>query len=431
MSTRNRQVTATLPAFPRSLTRVVVFCIVALPAVILPGEDAFRIPKEIFVRAEAIVIIALLSIHVIWRGLRPIELSPAALRALQITAAVLGWSVLTAAFASNRYLAIKTLIYVISLIVVFVATLLIVPQLQHRSLYLFSIPALVSGIIYVLQEHDVWRFFPYREDVERHLQSTGLTGNPDDLGGYLIAPALAMVALAIHSRAHRKLAGAFGVALAALIVASQSLTALLAYGAGIAVLGLIAVRRRLLFVGVALAFLTVTIVVYAPVRQKISTKLEHIRAGSYEDFSAYRMIPFLAAIKMAKAHPVFGVGPGCFQWEFFFDKLTVLEEHPKLLVSNGAETNYAEVHNDHLQVAAVTGLPGYALFLLSLVTLAAISVRKNLSASDERASVARLLAAPLSVSFGVLALAQFPLELASVMHPTLAIVALCVAWSDL
>ena len=97
--------------------------------------------------------------------------------------------------------------------------------------------------------------------------------------------------------------------------------------------------------------------------------------------------------------------------------------------------NFGEVHNDHLQVASETGLPGYALFLAALVLVASATWRpRTVPAEKEddrsRATFVRLLALPLAVSMFILALAQFPLELVAPTHAYLWAAAAIVAWRE-
>jgi hypothetical protein len=92
---------------------------------------------------------------------------------------------------------------------------------------------------------------------------------------------------------------------------------------------------------------------------------------------------------------------------------------------------FAQVHNDHLQVLAETGLPGYLLFLGALVLLAAITFRLPSvpDISDPRVRFARLFAFPAALTFAVLTLAQFPLQLTAPTVADLYLAALCFSWT--
>jgi small-conductance mechanosensitive channel len=97
--------------------------------------------------------------------------------------------------------------------------------------------------------------------------------------------------------------------------------------------------------------------------------------------------------------------------------------------------SFAETHNDHLQVAAETGLPGYAIFLSALFVLAWPSRRRAVIASGAavppqtvRRSFAHAFRAPLAAAFFVAALAQFPLQLAAPRLAFITLAALAVGW---
>jgi O-antigen ligase len=87
--------------------------------------------------------------------------------------------------------------------------------------------------------------------------------------------------------------------------------------------------------------------------------------------------------------------------------------------------NWGEVHNDHLQVAAETGLPGYALFLGAIAICAG---KRRTIASTAESAFARAMRWPLATLIFVLCLAQFPLELAAPRLMLLTIGALCLTW---
>jgi len=128
-------------------------------------------------------------------------------------------------------------------------------------------------------------------------------------------------------------------------------------------------------------------------------------------------------------HPLTGVGPGGFAFQYFDYKLRIQEQHPSLFGPHGATPeNFGEVHNDHLQVAAEIGLPGYVLFAAALLFLAAPAWR-TAQVQSPRNELVRVLALPLAVSFAVLAIAQFPLELVAATHAYLWAASAVVAWS--
>jgi O-antigen ligase len=88
------------------------------------------------------------------------------------------------------------------------------------------------------------------------------------------------------------------------------------------------------------------------------------------------------------------------------------------------------VHNDHLEILAESGLPGYVLYLVSLAGLASISFRRRDGPESERRRFARLFALPFAAAFATVTLAQFPLQLAATAVTSLFLAAICVAWSE-
>jgi O-antigen ligase len=140
-------------------------------------------------------------------------------------------------------------------------------------------------------------------------------------------------------------------------------------------------------------------------------------------------VPFLCAIEMIRARPLMGMGPGCFKYHFMLTRLTLEKRYPPAW-TRGWPMNFGETHNDHLQVAAETGLPGYAL-LLAAVLLLAIPARRRDGAEAyraERTIVGRAIRAPLAATFFVLALAQFPLQVAAPRLMFLTLGALAISW---
>jgi O-antigen ligase len=133
----------------------------------------------------------------------------------------------------------------------------------------------------------------------------------------------------------------------------------------------------------------------------------------------------LAAWEMAKDHPIVGVGPGCYRYEFYDYKLRVEDKYQSLAYATMRSYNFGDAHNDHLQTLAQTGIPGYAL----LVAVIAIVARRSFvrAPGSTQRNFARLASLPLVVAFAVSAMPQFPMELAGPMTTLIAIAVPCMA----
>ncbi|HEX3071894.1 MAG TPA: O-antigen ligase family protein, partial [Thermoanaerobaculia bacterium] len=134
---------------------------------------------------------------------------------------------------------------------------------------------------------------------------------------------------------------------------------------------------------------------------------------------------------MARDHPLLGVGPGNFKYHYMAYRIGLPSHYPEQWL-RGFAMNWGEVHNDHLQVAAETGLPGYALFLLAIGIgsgIVATRRRAQTGASSPEEAFARGFRWPLATAVFVICLAQFPLELAAPRLMILTLAALCVTWS--
>jgi O-antigen ligase len=284
----------------------------------------------------------------------------------------------------------------------------------------------VNCAAYILQELDRWPFWQNVEG-EKHLSRTAFIGNPNDVGSYLIAPALVAAALALSQRRFRAAWAGAALLLAATTFVTQTVAAIGALVVALIVMAGLWLRSwpkfgaALLAIGVAAA---IAVSVYPPLRQRAAVMREALAQRDYETFSAARTVPFLAAANMAADHPLLGVGPGCFAYNYFEYKIRLQQRHRWVFGPNMSLDNYGETHNDHLQTLAETGFPGYALLLAALVLLGSGSLPRA-SGGDE---YVRLVALPLAAGFFVLALAQFPLEIAAPAHAFLWAAASVAAW---
>jgi O-antigen ligase len=417
------------------LTLVIAAGALLIPLVIsIPAEDSFRFPKELALRAEVILVVMVLAMA--W-GFRGIGLPRLDFRAhwLHLTALICAWTAVCATVSTNRLVSIQATLRVFEWAFLFVITVLVLRGRQSWFAGLIVLPAVINGIIYIFQEFDIWHPINTVSTFGEHLRRTALIGNPNDVGDYFVVPALVGFALALSSRRFRL---AWGAAAALIVVATFVTHTVAAIGAlAAALFAMLAVwlrswpKRFAVFLILVVAT-PIPFAAYAPLRARAQEMREALQRRDFEAFSAARTLPFLTAADMIRARPLVGVGPGAFAYNFFDYKLRLLQRRRNLF-EHTTEMNYAEVHNDHLQVAAETGIPGYALLLAALLLVASPTWRHRHEPSDapdekSRSEFVRLLALPLAVSFFILALAQFPLELVAPTQTYLWAVSAIVAW---
>jgi O-antigen ligase len=295
--------------------------------------------------------------------------------------------------------------------------------------------ALINALVYVLQELDRFTWFTIPNAPEEHLRRSGLIGNPNDVGSYFVAPALVALALALADRRRRLIWWPVAAALVAATFATHTATAIGALIAGVLTLAAVLLRdwKKIAAVAVAIAIcVAIVFFTYAPLRFRARQMREALQQRNYSELSSYRVEPFLAALQMAARHPLTGVGPGAFGYNYYDYKLAMERAHPSLFQLHGMQYNYTQVHDDHLQVLAESGVPGYLLFLAAIVLIGSLSFRRRVGEDedDPRFGYVTLLALPLAVSFAVLAIAQFPLQLEAPKLAFLWAAAPLIAWSD-
>jgi O-antigen ligase len=405
-----------------------MLCLCVLPLLVAPGvKDTFRLPKDVLFRAEAIVLAGIWVVAAIERW-RPLRYRRFELLAL----AIVTWSAITTLLSTNRSRSLDAFVTVLAGAVIFLATIGLARRRRNVGLlWIAIVPALINALVGTLQELDIWNPFNLPAELPHHLRSTALIGNPNDAGGYLAAIALAALAASFALRNRRVLFAAAACVLTIGLIVNQTLTGIVALL--VAAMAMLALRSWRVFAAGALTTIVVIFIatlVFSPLRERAKNVSDWLREGNYNAITTQRLTPFAAALMMARDHPLFGVGPGCFSWQYFPYKLKAEGLYPALRASANRATNFGEVHNDHLQVLAEGGVPAYALLLAAVVCTAAISIRKRPTAADETQRFASFLALPLACGFLVLALAQFPLELTAVFSQFLFLSALCVGWSE-
>lgn len=397
-----------------------------LPFVVTPaGTDLFRLGKHVVLLASGMTL-ATIAICSLLLG-TPLNKDAHWPRHLPLLIlSTLGWCALDTIVSTNRELSIYSMLTLGAAAMFFCATYLCA-RTQSLSLVLgiVFVPPLINSFTAVMQRVGAWTVFAV-DVVNGRGHTTAFIGNANDVGMYLVAPSLAAAALGLTSRRHRIAAFAVTAILLAGMAASETVGALAAAFAGLMVL-LFSIHPRTATIAALLAVLTTTAYLrLSPVRWE-ATRAKLV-SGDIDRMLSGRLPAFLAAWNMFKHHPVFGVGIGCFGYQYFDEKIAVEFEHPWLM-DRHAE-NFAEVHNEHLQVLAEGGLPAYCLFLASLVLLARVKWTTGAETADLRGAFARRLALPLAVAIAVLTLSSFPFRLAAPAQSILFLCAAVFAWSD-
>ena len=399
---------------------------VLIPVIYSGGLDVFNLPKELVFRAEAI---ALLAAGVFWMTSKARTWKLGASRnAIVLAAVIVAWAAITTATSTNRLLSADTLLTIAAAAVIFVATLLTAQTTSIGVVDVLMFGACANAALVILQELKIWSPFVHAAYVSGHYASVGFLGNTNYVGTFLAAPALAAIVVAIVAAGKRRWVY---VVIAGLLVTglalSASRAAVVALLAGLVVL-VARLRRGWLVVAGALA--VVALMTLSPKTVLGIHAREMVDAASkrdYERLFSERLLPALAAVDMIRDHPLLGVGPGCFHYQFMGYRLRLDERYPKAW-TRGYPGNWGAAHNDHLQVAAETGLPGYALFLAAIGIVAGL--RRRGAPVRVETSFARALRWPLAALALVLCIAQFPLELAAPRLMFISLGALCITWDE-
>jgi len=390
--------------------------LVVIAFAVAPGVDLFRIAKESVMRLQAIVSAFLLAVAVAYGGSARLRELLRDRAVVAVLAGILVWTAVTTLTSGHRLLSVESLVTVVCSVILFVAIWYIAPQVPAAALLALVPGVVVNTLFAALQEYRIWNPFLFAQDIGAwdHLATTALIGNPNDIGGYLAlcAVVLLMASASLEGRL-RWISVAAGVIAILGVFVSQTRTAALALVAAAAYVALRRSWKLALAVAVAvLLSLLIATRVDLPVLTRIAQVPSYLARGEWNVVLSDRLPAFAAAVGMVADHPVVGVGPGAYKYFYLAYRIRASEIYPSVIMS-GAGVNFAETHNDHLQVLAETGLPGYALFIAACVVL----VRRSRNAL------------PLVITLAVLALAFFPLQIAVTRHLLITISALLVGWS--
>lgn len=262
--------------------------------------------------------------------------------------------------------------------------------------------------------------FRLLEEGQGRYRWLGTMGNPADVASFLVLPTVLAFAWALTGR-RRWLWLSFAAVQAAVLVATQTLSALAALLVGVAVVvfGRTPPARRLR-VSTGLALVAVLLVLaVTPIRQRLFAAWREFGTGQWLWAASARGAAWSSALRMFAANPLLGVGFGQFEAHSFrYLRAEELAERGRVL---GLETGFGEAHNELLQFLAETGLVGLGLlggslwYALRARRRAAGGGTQEGRSTTSSASSARLLpGAALLAAASVLSLFQFPLHLAAI-----------------
>jgi O-antigen ligase len=406
--------------------------LIILATIVAPERtDRFRLVKDLALRFEGALALVLVAAAVARAGYgRLRQMLREDRPAIVILLAVLFWSTITTLFSTNRLLSVPSLVDVFSAAAVFIMVWYGARWIPRWMLGTLILTAALTTTLATLQAFQIWQPFHFDATVTApHQANSALIGNPNDVGSYLALVAIVFFVVAsVERRLPMVLYGAGALIATAGVVISQTRTAVLALALGLLFVIFRRSRRTAL---IAILLLTVAGAVALTMRVRVVTRIadsiQMAAEGRWNEATSNRFTPMVAALEMFRERPLIGFGPKTFRYHHMEYSALVESDTPRSAHRSG--TNFLDVHNDHVQLLAETGLPGYAIFLSALFFLSRRPVASG--SEDSRRRIAAALGLPFAVTLAVLCLAQFPLHLAVTRHLIVTIAALVVGWRRL
>lgn len=409
---------------------IVVATVVATAFVMEPGSlDVFRTPKDIALLTLSLVLLAVGAAG----GLLSDEAGRSLLRlrtpAIYIALAAAGWTAVASMTSLRPGASLWKPLTVVCFAVFFAATLLAGRSRRLGAIVIVLIPAMVNAVVATLQSTHIWAPWAVDPRIPERVRTTGLIGNPNDLGTYLVLPALAALAAALAWPRQKWLYAVTAVLIVG-IASAQSITPLVGALAGLFFMAVTRSTGRMRLAGIAAVLALMMVVAIHPAsRARVQRLYENASSGQLPEMTSFRVGAAASALRMFLDRPLLGVGPGTFSAIYMTYKDRTDEAFPQW--ARLGNESFGQAHNDHAQILAETGLPGYLIFLAALLLLASLSWRRGETSIDPRARFVRTFAFPAAAAFALLALAQFPLQLTSPMVPVIYLAGLCFAWTEL
>ncbi len=290
---------------------------------------------------------------------------------------------------------------------------------EHRKLLRgLILPAAVLSVLALLQFHGWFTPFQFERNVGERIGLTSFAGGAFDLAAYLVIPCLVVQAqLRAEVSAWRRLVlAAMAAVCVYALVATQTLTALLALAVGsVALWFLWLPRRRFMAFTAVIALAAVGLGIgFAPLRQRLDRKFGSLLRGDFNQVLTGRLDGWRAAVWMLREEPWTGVGHGAYRAEFGTAKEDLWHQDVKFYQSQH-QVYFTNAHSDVLAAMAEWGLPAVAVLLWGgFLLIRSLSMLARAGArSDVEVMVAGL------VMLTIMALTNFPFRIALVAYPSI------------
>ena len=393
-----------------------------LPALVVTAraQESFRLPKQILSEMLVVVSLLLLSIrlrHVERVDFRVLLRHPAILALLPLLL-VATFTLATSDHPDHVNRGIFSLW--IGAVALWGWSLGLRRDEFPRVLRALTLPALALSLIAWAQYFEWFEVFQFQDELKERISLTSLAGGAFDLSAYLVLPCLLAQVAWLHGPAGWRIAwGATAILLAATVALTQTLSAAVALVVGSILLWRrrLSPRRWAMAFGIVVAVALVAGLAIEPLRDRVAKKVDNVAEGDINQLLTGRLDAWRGAWWMLTQNPWTGVGQGAYRAEYGEARLALHQEGVRFY-RRQHQPYFVNAHNEPLEVAAETGIPGTLALLFGLAVLARSLRRGNWN--EEEAS---LFPAVLAV-IGILALTNFPFRVALVGYPMI----LFVSW---
>ncbi len=427
--------TATQPGSPvplahRLATGTLWLLFLAVPFILDSAQkDAFRLPKALL--AETLALVSLFFLAFAWKGPREwrrLSAAPfvAAFGPFVVLATLLS---LASPHVAHVYRGLAGLW--IGALAIWGWSVGFSRQELREALTFTLVPASILSAVAVLQFHGIYQPYSFAGIAESSRFAIGsLAGNVGDLSACLVLPVILAQAELARGRKVVFPAAALVLCLYGLAV-TQTFSAIAGVTVGTLVFWSLRIsRRRAALAGAVLAgTVVVLLALVGPFRARSLEKVDQVARGDWNAVLTGRLDGWRAAIWMVREHPLTGVGVGAYRTEFIRAK-TALVGAGVAFFPEQMNVVFANAHNELLEVAAETGVPGLTAFAFGLFLVVRRLMRARRrdgaepSAAGSRPETSRALAWAGVAALGVLSLANFPFRIAIALWP----ICLFLAW---